>query len=156
MQFEIIAPEEEETKLLPLPVLEVIPTGKKNSWLSHSPSRCERRTTNALLIFFCIICPTVLFLTALNGIIHVAPIFILPHLSFIANLLVGIASGIFACIFTTLVIFRIARSDEHQNELFELGCSGECGCWKAFWFRVIGAHEKNNPNEHPELIEEQI
>jgi hypothetical protein len=151
-KFETVVAKGEKTEPSLSPGLEAISTGKKNSWLSRSPSPRERRITNALLIFFCIICPTALFLIALNGMIHVVPIFILPHLDFIANLFVGIAAEVFACIFAVLVIFRIVRNDEDQNKLFE---RGRPNSWKAFCFRVIGAHETENvaiADEHPHEV----
>jgi hypothetical protein len=135
-KFETVVLESEKPKLSLL-----------HNWLSRSPSPRERRITNALLIFFCIICPTALFLTTLNGMIHVAPIFILPHLDFIANLFVGIAAEVFTGFFAAIITLRIVRSDEDQNELFEHGRSDS---WKAFGFRVIGAYarERNDLDEH--------
>jgi hypothetical protein len=113
----------------------------EESWLSHSPTKCERVWTNVLLAILLVIVPAAVSLTAFNSMFDFVPKLIFSHLSSTLNLVIGILAGTLALGFAVIDLLRIFCNNDYQDKLFKNSLSEECGPCKAFLFRVIGAHE---------------
>jgi hypothetical protein len=116
----------------------------EESWLSHSPTKCERVWTDVLLAIILAAGPATISLTAFNSMFDFMPKLIFSHLSSTADWGIGIAAGVLALGFTALDLFRIIFSS-YQHDIFDrIDCYEKCGCCKAFWFRVVGAHRQDD------------